>query len=213
MPRSTCTGVPNVTVLAASCMAAAPLHVWSQPAALQATAQLHVVRDSHSATSRELEEAQAQVRSLKAAVAELSEQVDGAREAHALALQEFDVRLAPGPSHGIQAADRRILIGASSFGGSSLLKPRNATFSQQDLRFSQCVLHNVLITPTGQLLCMVWQQFHDARTNLRGSRAAPQLMPLESLSRAHQRYPLGSKLQLPGDWRKLRERFVELSRN
>jgi hypothetical protein len=51
-----------------------------------------VVRDSHSATSRELEDGQGQVRSLKEAVAELREQVDGARESHALAIQEFDVR-------------------------------------------------------------------------------------------------------------------------
>lgn len=68
------------------------LHRQCAPAALQASAQLHVVRESHSATSRELEEARAEVRQLKAAVAELAEQVDGAREAHALALQEFDVR-------------------------------------------------------------------------------------------------------------------------
>ena len=53
------------------------------------------MRDSHSSTSRELEEGQEQVRSLKEAVVELREQVDGAREAHALAVQEFDVRMNP----------------------------------------------------------------------------------------------------------------------
>ena len=73
-----------------------PLIVCALPAflaALQASAQLNVVRESHGATCRELEEARAHVRQLKAAVQELAEQVDGAREAHALALQEFDVRL------------------------------------------------------------------------------------------------------------------------